>query len=182
VTSRHPELLRQVAILRNQGMEGGPGGLQFPRVGHNFRMTDVQAAILGAQLDRLEGFVAQRRRQAAWYGAELARRLPELELPLEAPGCRSNWQSYCVQLPEGVSQEAVLKGLESLGISARGSVGLAHVQAAYAWHRNPFPLPRSEERHRRSLMLPIFPGLPEEAQARVVEGLVQVLGGPGVRP
>jgi dTDP-4-amino-4,6-dideoxygalactose transaminase len=175
LTSPHPEVLRRAAVLRNQGMETGPAGLGFPLVGHNFRMTDLQAAVLGVQLDRLSDFVQQRRAQARLYHDLLTAALPQLELPQEPAGTRSNWQSYCVMLPPGVPQAQVLTALEARGVSCRASVGLAHTQPAYADLPLRHPLPNSEDRHRRSLLLPIYPGLTQAQQFQVVEALAQTL-------
>jgi dTDP-4-amino-4,6-dideoxygalactose transaminase len=182
LTSPHAEVRRRAAVLRNQGMETGAGGLTFPLVGHNYRMTDLQAAVLGVQLDRLPGFVQQRRAQALRYHDLLGAALPGLTLPSEPPGTRGNWQSYCTLLPGGYSQAAVLAHLEAKGVSCRGSVGLAHVQSAYADLPGPHHLPYSEDRHRRSLMLPIYPGLTSAQQDQVVEALSQALAAPTVRP
>ena len=66
-------------------------------------MTDIQAAIGRKQLERLPDLISRRRALAARY-AELLGDLEGLILPYEPEWARSNWQSYCVRLPDRVDQ------------------------------------------------------------------------------
>ena len=72
-------------------------------VGFNYRMTDIQAAVGRKQLERLPELVARRRALASRY-TELLGNIEGLILPLEPRWARSNWQSYCVRLPDRVDQ------------------------------------------------------------------------------
>ena len=108
ITTANPDWDRQFRLLRQHAMSVPDtvrhGSAQvifesYPTVGYNYRMTDIQAAVGREQLKRLPAIVAERRDLAARYG-ELLADVPGLGLPHEPSWARSNWQSYCVQLPE----------------------------------------------------------------------------------
>ena len=76
----------------------------YPEVGYNYRMTDMQAAVGREQLKRLPEIVDAA--PASWpqqYTTLLAS-IPGLKRPSEPAWARSNWQSYCVGLPQGADQ------------------------------------------------------------------------------
>ena len=80
----------------------------YPEIGFNYRMTDVQAAIGREQLKRLPQIVSARREKAQIYRS-LLRDVAGLGLPVEPAWARSNWQSFCVRLPEGIDQRQVMQ-------------------------------------------------------------------------
>lgn len=141
---------------------------RYNEVGFNYRMTDMQAAIGREQLKRLPGIVEARRRVAARYAVRLAR-IKGLGLPAEPEWARSNWQSYCVRLPPGVDQLAVMQVLLDQGISTRRGVMNAHLEDPYSSKNGAPPepaLPLSEAAQARCIMLPLFAQmLPEEVDA-----------------
>src|SRR5581483_3171853 len=83
---------------------------EYTELGFNYRMTDLQAAIGREQLARLPAMFEERRVLARRYQVLLAG-VRDLGLPHEPAWARSNWQSYCVRLPEGCSQAAVMQAL-----------------------------------------------------------------------
>src|SRR5260370_697263 len=106
ITTANAEWDRQVPLWRQHCMSGadtvrhGSNRVVFESyaaVGYNYRMTDIQAAIGRAQLERLTGLIAERRRLAARY-AELLAGVTGVRVPVEPGWARSNWQSYCVRL------------------------------------------------------------------------------------
>jgi dTDP-4-amino-4,6-dideoxygalactose transaminase len=170
VVTRSAELARIVTMLRQHG---SLDAVDHPRVGLNYRMTDVQAAIGRRQLRRLPELVTERRRLASRYDALLVG--SGLSTPVEPPWARSNWQSYCVLLSEGIDVARVLRGLQGFGVSARGGIGNAHLEAAHAGAQARGPLTNSEAAARRGLCLPLFPGMTESDQERVVSALLTVI-------
>lgn len=159
----------------------------YGELGFNYRLTDVQAAIGRVQLERLPGIVAAHRERAAVYAEVLTRRLPEAGLPQEPPWARSNWQSYCLRLPAGCDQRAVMQALLDRGIPTRRGVMCAHREPAYrdadwrcAGQRPDCPceasscaaLPSSEAAQDHAILLPIHSELTDQDQERIVDGLV----------
>ena len=155
--------------------------------GFNMRMTDVQAAIGRVQLARLPQMVARRRELARDYAGRLGAAAPDVGLPREPAWARSNWQSFCVTLPEGVGQGAARIALAARGVASRRGIMCAHREPAYppgTWACAPgrgrcdcagprcTRLGRSERAQDRSLLLPLYNQMTEADLDRVTEALV----------
>ncbi len=103
----------------------------YPELGFNYRLTDIQAAVGREQLKRLKEAVSLRREMAARYRVLLAD-IPGLILPTEPEWARSNWQSYCVRLPENTDQRQVMQAMLDEGIATRRGIMCAHLEPAYS--------------------------------------------------
>jgi perosamine synthetase len=194
ITTARPEWDARFRLWRQHGMSvpdvvrHGSAEVVFETyetVGFNYRLTDLQAAIGRAQLQRLPEILELRRRLADRYAALLAD-VPGLRLPDEPAWARTNWQSYCARLPEGSDQRAVMQALLDRGIASKRGVMCTHRSPAYAaepWvcgersqscSCEPGTCSRlceSERAEDRSIMLPLYPGLSEADQDRVVAAL-----------
>jgi dTDP-4-amino-4,6-dideoxygalactose transaminase len=129
----------------------------YPELGFNYRMTDIQAAVGREQLKKLPEIVARRRELASRYSSLLAD-VPGLVTPTEPDWARSNWQSYCVRLPEGCNQKQTMQTLLDCGISTRRGIMCAHRELAYRqqpW-RTPANLRRSEHAQDTVIILPLY--------------------------
>jgi len=161
----------------------------YETVGYNYRMTDLQAAVGRSQLSRLDAIVERRRALAKRYAERLAD-VPGLRVPVEPVWGRSNWQSYCVRLPDGCNQREVMQTLLVLGIASKRGVMCAHRTPAYAetpWLCSEATqtcqcapgtcqrLVESERAEDRSLLLPLYPSMTEAEQDRVVWALKDAL-------
>jgi dTDP-4-amino-4,6-dideoxygalactose transaminase len=134
-------------------------------------MTDIQAAVGRCQLARLPGILARRREIADGYRTLLTSMAPEVRLPSEPAWAKSNWQSYCVRLPDGVNRNAVMQRMMDDGIATRRGIMCAHREPAYAGAALRHPLPRSEEAQDCCLILPLYPQMTEDALERVSHSL-----------
>ncbi|ABE63781.1 DegT/DnrJ/EryC1/StrS aminotransferase [Nitrobacter hamburgensis X14] len=146
----------------------------YLEVGFNYRMTDMQAAIGRKQLERLTDIVSRRRALAGLY-AELLGNIEGLSLPFEPEWARSNWQSYCVRLPDRVDQRAVMQSLLDQGIATRRGIMCAHREVPYAHEKQRHDLCQSELAQDRSILLPIYAQMVEEDQVRVADALKATL-------
>ena len=142
----------------------------YPTLGYNYRMTDIQAAVGREQLKRLPGIIEQRRRLAARY-LDLLADVTGLGLPTEPEWARSNWQSFCVRLPQGCDQRAFMQAMLDDGIGTRRGIMCAHREEAYAAFPNRHLLVESEQAQERCVLLPLFVGLSADEQALVVDRL-----------
>lgn len=186
VTGRDPEVMARIARLRTHSMSlstaerhRAPGVVfeEYPEVGYNYRLSDIQGAVGREQLKRLPGMVASRRRLAARYLEALAGH-PHILLPQEPPWAKSNWQTFWITLAPGchLSQVQVMQALKVRGIDTRRGVMCAHREPAYKALSPPFPLPVSEMLQNRSIILPLYPDLRAEEQEQVIAALHDVLG------
>jgi dTDP-4-amino-4,6-dideoxygalactose transaminase len=179
LTTSDPELDHKFRLFRQHGMSipdtvrHGSRQVIFEdylTVGFNYRMTDVQAAIGRKQLQRLPQLVARRRLLAAHY-AELLADIEELGLPVEPDWARSNWQSYCVRLPEQVNQRAVMQNLLDKGIATRRGIMCSHREAPYLGQKQRHDLRQSELAQDHSILLPIYAQMSDDAVQRVADAL-----------
>ena len=159
----------------------------YPELGFNYRLTDIQAAIGREQLKRIPEAIAQRRGLATRY-RELLADIPGLVLPAEPEWAHSNWQSYCVRLPEKANQRAVMQHMLDAGIATRRGIMCAHLEPAYhdpaTWRCAQLGcksggscpnLAESERAQREGVILPLFSEMTEEQQSQVSVALRQAL-------
>jgi dTDP-4-amino-4,6-dideoxygalactose transaminase len=196
LTTASPVLDRQFRLWRQHSMSvpdavrhGSPTVIfeSYPTIGYNYRMTDVQAAIGRAQLQRLPGIIAQRRALAARYHARLSE-IPGVTAPTEPSWARSNWQSYCVRLAPGLNQRDIMQRMLDRGVSTRRGIMNAHLEEAYAhepWlsplgHRNRGALKESEAAQAECVLLPLYAQMTEAEQNQVIDTLREVIASTGV--
>jgi perosamine synthetase len=163
---------------RNQGRAPDMGWLDHDRLGFNYRMTDLQAAIGLCQLDRLDGMLADRAKVAGWYRAALAG-LEGLGLPCEdAGGDVRGWFVFVVQVPRGHDRDTIIRGLRELGVQSKPYLPAIHLMSYYreTFGHRPGEFPVCEDVAERSLALPFFPAMSEGQVARVAEALSATLG------
>jgi dTDP-4-amino-4,6-dideoxygalactose transaminase len=142
----------------------------YPEIGYNYRMTDIQAAVGREQLKRLPEIIDRRRCQAEQY-KELLADVPGLTLPDEPSWARSNWQSFCVRLPDGCDQRRVMQFMLDAGVATRRGIMCAHREQAYAESVSQWMLPESERAQDQSIILPLYHQMSEEDQHCVVKVL-----------
>lgn len=173
---------------RNQGRAPNMKFMDHDRLGFNYRLTDVQAAIGVAQLERLDSLLAARSAVAAAYGERLAAigaREPgagdpaDLVLPLaDRDAERRSWFVYVIRLPIATDRDEVIAELDRRGIDARPYIPCIHLSDFYrerfGTRAGQFPV--AEEFSRRSLALPFHPRLGTDAVERVVAELAAILG------
>ena len=176
ITTSNPEWDTNFRLWRHHGMSvpdrvrHGSKEIIFesyPVFGYNYRMTDIQAAIGREQLKRLPEIIKRRRFLAERY-RELLANVPELILPEEPSWSRSNWQSYCVHLPERCDQRQVMKFMLDRGIATRRGVMCTHREETYALVPQLSPLLESEKAQDHSIILPLFHQMTEVDQDTVV--------------
>lgn len=144
----------------------------YPIVGFNYRMTDIQAAVGREQLLRVPDVVAARRALAARYTSLLADN-SGIRAPAEPAYARSNWQSYCVRLPEGCDQKGAMQTMLDAGIATRRGVMCTHREESYAAEYRGVSLPRSEAAQDRCIILPLYPQMTHAEQDHVIATLKQ---------
>ncbi|WP_424627913.1 DegT/DnrJ/EryC1/StrS family aminotransferase [Bradyrhizobium sp. SYSU BS000235] len=144
-------------------------------VGYNYRMTDVQAAVGRKQLQRLPELVARRRSIAARYD-ELLGNIDGLRLPTEPNWAMSNWQSYCVRLPDRLDQKAVMQSLLDQGIATRRGIMCSHREAPYRDQKHQ-DLRQSELAQDHAILLPIYAQMQDGDVEIVADALKKELCG-----
>jgi len=162
-----------VRSMRHHGQEfDGGSWFHHVRLGFNYRLTDIQAAVGIGQLEKLDKLLALRAAVAARYDRLLEDVEVERLCPDDADHRRS-WFVYIVALPPGRAREPVIEELRAQGIATADYVPCVHLQPymreAYGFGEGLCPV--AEDMASRTLALPFFPQLEEEDQERIVEAL-----------
>jgi dTDP-4-amino-4,6-dideoxygalactose transaminase len=174
VTTRDASLAHELRLLRNHGAEPK---YHHRRIGGNFRLDALQAAVLRVKLPHLPRWTGSRRENAARYGTLFRRAglLPRVTLPIEPPGCLHAFNQYVVHLPE---RDRVRQALADWGIGTEIYYPVPfHRQECFAaLNCQAGSFPRADEAAARSLALPIFGGLTAAQQETVVQAVARALG------
>jgi dTDP-4-amino-4,6-dideoxygalactose transaminase len=164
--------------LRNQGRDVFDAWLNHTRLGYNYRMDEMSAALGLSQLGRIEELLAKRGRVAGWYDERLGG-VAGVETPYVAPTTtRMSWFVYVVRIAEGVGRDRVMRALAAEGIPSRPYFTPIHLQPFYretfGYERGDFPV--TEKAGDTCLALP-FSGVMTEGQVgRVCEVLTKAVG------
>jgi CDP-6-deoxy-D-xylo-4-hexulose-3-dehydrase len=137
----------------------------YSNLGYNFKPTDLQAAIGVAQLERLPGFVAARRRNFDRLYAALEPYQDRLILPTRDPRSEPSWFGFTLTVREGVSKAALVAWLETANIETRQVfAGNILRQPGYRGiaHRVHGTLERSDRVMRDTFFVGVYPGLTDE--------------------
>ena len=181
ITTADEEMTARLRRLRSHGAStsdlarhGSPvlAFEDYPEVGFNYRMTDLQAAIGLVQLDRLDRILAERRRLALRYNNLLS---GLVATPGDVPGREHSFQSYSVRLSDPSKRPAVMKHLAARGIATRRGVMAIHLEPGFRSRFPSGPLPETERAAASTMLLPLYPGLGDAAQDEVVSALVEIL-------
>jgi len=176
VTTSDPALADRLRLLRNQGMRGR---YDYAIVGHNWRLTDLSAALAIPQMERLAAIGAQRRRNAETL-TELIGEDCGVTTPATPPGYAHAWHQYTVLLPPGCDRDGVVAGLHRRGVGA----GVYYPRLVWDYplfQEHPLVVrdhtPRAADTARRCLSLPVHPGVDEAGLARIAGALRGALTG-----
>jgi dTDP-4-amino-4,6-dideoxygalactose transaminase len=151
-----------------------------PLAGYNQRMTDIQAALGSAQMDRAAEIIAERRRLAARYNAAFAG-LGWLRAPVEPEGYGHGYQSYpCLFRADDIAAGKVeatnaarndwMDKLQQAGISTRPATHAVHMLSYYRekYGLAPEDFPMARAANDCSISLPLFHGMTEAEQDHVI--------------
>ena len=173
---------------RNQGRAPNPNEVEHDRMGFNYRLSDLQAAIGIAQVERLDELLNARDNVAALYRQRLTQlgaapagedENHDIVLPCENNGDeRRGWFVFVVQLPKETDRHAVISSLGDQGIASKAYLPCIHLLPPYrerfGFVGGEFPI--AERVSERSLALPFFTSMTEGQVDRVCTALAEALG------
>ena len=173
VTTHSQEEWELLKSLRNHGRSYDSRWFHHVRLGFNYRLTDLQAALGIAQLEKLDRMLALRAEVAARY-TELLGGIGGVEPPLaDDADHKRSWFVYVVEVARGIDRDAVLERMGAQGVEAGHYVPAVHLQP-YMRERYGFAegmCPVAEDACSRTLALPFFPHLETADQELVVQAL-----------
>ena len=175
IVTNTPEFDQKFRLFRHQGMSVSDIVRhesksiifeEYPILGYNYRMTDIQAAIGIEQLRKLPKFIDKRKKIDKLYRKYL-KDISWLKLPTEPDYARCNWQSYPVRISRNapVSRNELMQHLLDNGIATKPGIMNAHQEKVYSGQK--LKLPESEEAREKVVLLPIYQNLSEEDIKRI---------------
>lgn len=175
-----PALAQKMQLLRSHGvtrdpslMHGeshGPWYYQQVDLGFNYRMTELQAALGVAQMDRLDSYVANRAQRAAHFDTAL-KHLP-IDLPWQHPDTASAWHLYVIRLPDAAQRRPLFEALRGDGIGVNMHYIPVHTQPYYqnmGFQNGDFPV--AEDYYARAISIPLYATMTQDQQDTVVATL-----------
>jgi dTDP-4-amino-4,6-dideoxygalactose transaminase len=177
VTCDDDDIADRLRLLRNQGMRAR---YEYELPGHNYRLTDLQAAVAIPQLARLETVTQRRRRNAVALTAGLED-VPGLVCPSVPAGRTHVWHQYTVRVTPAArhSRDEVVTMLGERGVGTGvyyprivtdHDCYRAHPQVRVA------DVPNARAAAAEVLSLPVHPGLTDDDLATIVGAVREVLG------
>jgi perosamine synthetase len=168
---------------RNQGRAVDMGWLDHDRLGFNYRLSDVSAAIGLGQVEKLPRLLEERAAVAAAYGERLAV-VPGIAAPMAARGREvRSWFVYVVRLADEVDRDAVILRLRERGIDSKSYLPSIHLFPhirELGYREGQFPIAEAASAH--SLALPFFPRMSEAQIERVCTELAVAVDASARRP
>ncbi|MBT2500306.1 DegT/DnrJ/EryC1/StrS family aminotransferase [Agromyces sp. ISL-38] len=173
------ELADRLRVLRNQGMRAR---YEYEVAGHNYRLTDLQAAVGIPQLARYASIVETRRRNAARLTEGLAD-APGIVVPRELPGREHVWHQYTIRVTEDarVDRSEFVEQLTELGIGS-GAYYPRLVTDYDAYRRHPrvsvADTPVAARIANEVVSLPVHHHLADDELDAVISAVREISGAP----
>jgi perosamine synthetase len=166
--------------MRNQGRDADGTWLRHVRLGFNYRIDELSAALGVAQLERLDELREGRARTVALYEAALGGR-DWLRLPAELPGATVDWFVYVVRLDPAIDRDRVIRALADDGVPSRPYFSPIHLQPFYRerFGFRPGDFPVTERAAASTLALPFSSRLDADQVAHVADALTAAARGKG---
>jgi perosamine synthetase len=179
LTTDREDIATKARKTHNFGIESalsraGTTGLpvpEFDEIGYNYKLSDVSAAIMLAQLDRLPDLVKARQGVAEAY-QQLLGDFDLVKLPVTGADRTHSWQSYALTLDPSVDRGIVASELRSRGVQCNFGTYASHLQPVYG-DTNPCPV--SADLFARHLAIPMHANLTEAQIERVAAAVREVV-------
>jgi len=166
-------LARLARSMRSQGRGENGEWLDHERLGYNYRMDELSAALGCSQMERIEEILEKRARVAGMYRERLAE-VEGVQIPFISPYVsKMSWFVYVIQLDKKINRDSMIKYLNAEGVQCKPYFTPIHLQPFYVdmfgFKKGDFPI--TEDVSSRTIALPFFSNLKEEQVEYVVNRL-----------
>lgn len=176
IVTNDEQIAHLARSLRNQGRREMGAWLEHERLGYNYRLDEMSAALGVSQFRRLEQFLRKREQVAQIY-AEKLQTFDWVRMPEVRSYVRKSWFVYVVELEEGIDRDEVVRALGEEGIPSRGYFPPVH-EMPYV-RSQAFPgsnsLPVTEKIAKRTIALPFHNNMDESDIDVVTKALSNVV-------
>jgi len=160
-----------VRSMRSQGRPITGLWLEHERLGYNYRLSELHAALGCVQMERIDEIISKRRRAAEVYNSCL-KDVEEVAVPYVDPRVKMSWFIYVIRLHSSVDRDMVMEYLIEHGVGCKPYFTPIHLQPFYrdmGFKEGDFPI--TESVAKTTLALPFFSNITEEQ----IDYVVQVL-------
>jgi len=178
VVTDDPDLAEAMRSMRNQGRDADGTWLRHVRLGFNYRLDELSAALGVAQMERLGELQRGRERVVAAYERALGDR-DWVTLPRPGQGESVDWFVYVVQLHPDIDRDAMMELLASHGVASRPYFSPIHLQPFYreTFGYKPGDFPVTERVAASTLALPFSSQLSDDDVRYVADALIESVDG-----
>lgn len=188
ILTDNKEFYERMRMFRHHSIEkkSEKGGwyYEFDRLGHNYRITDIQCALGLSQLKKLGKFIKRRREIVQEYNRAF-KNMPELILPLEQPYTKPVYHLYVVQLNLEhlkVDRKRIFEDFRKEGMGVQVHYMPLHLQPFYkkkfGYKKGDFPV--AEAYYKGALTLPLYPQMSAKDVKRVIKKVQDVVKAYGI--
>lgn len=182
ITTNNKKLTDRLKLLRHQGMGVSDVARHkskkiihenYPEVGFNFRLTDIQAAVGIEQMKKLDRILEKRAKLAEKYN-QVFQNHPIIRTPFVPQGFVHNYQTYIVRILKNkkITRDHLMQKLLDVGISSRRGVMASHLEKPYRKLVGKIILPDTEIATDQTLLLPLYPQMTQEEQDYVISNVL----------
>jgi perosamine synthetase len=144
--------------LRSQGRAITGFWLHHERLGYNYRMSEIQAAVGCVQMDRLDEIIKKRQRVAGMYNDQLSK-IEGITVPyIDEHVTNMSWFVYVIQIDESIDRDKMMMHLKENGVGCRPYFTPIHIQPymveKFGYKENDYPI--TADVGRRSIALPFY--------------------------
>jgi dTDP-4-amino-4,6-dideoxygalactose transaminase len=186
VTTNDPDVAHQVEMLRSHGANvsdyarHGAGKViieEYPVLGYNYRLTDIQGAVGVEQMKKLDWILERRLEIGTQYNQAFAD-LDFVGTPYEPPYAKHTYQSYCLRIAHNApkTRDEIMTAMQAAGIATRRGVMAAHLEPFYINTFGRVSLPVTEEATRTTILLPIYAQMTAQEVDTVIRTFRRILG------
>ena len=165
--------------LRNQGRAEDMQWLDHERLGYNYRMDELSAAVGLAQIEKIDFLISERRKIAGWYSKLLSKYHELIQVPEIAGNNTHTWFVYVV-LPKNkkIVRDELINQLAAEGVSTKPYLPSIHLFSFYKkmFGHKEGDFPVSESVSNRAIALPFYIGLKESDVKYICQKLIDSIG------
>lgn len=185
ITTNNPGLAQKARVIRSHGASLSDLARhqskdiifeEYPTLGYNYRMTDMQAAMGIEQMKKLNG-ILQRRKDLALRYNEAFKEIDFIATPFVPSYATHTYQSYIIRITEECDKprNTIMKELLEKGIATRKGIMAIHLEPYYQKRFGKISLPMTEKATETTIILPLYPSMSQEEQDFVIFSLKQIL-------
>jgi len=176
IVSNDERIAKLCKSMRNQGRDEGSDWLIHRRLGYNYRLNEMSAALGIAQMGRIKEILQARERVATIYNERL-KDFKNIEIPYISSQTKMSWFVYVIRVGRKINRDKVMEHLQEKGIECRAYFPPIHLQPFYremfGFKEGDFPI--TEKVCKSTIALPFYNNLLEMQIDYVCENLKEIL-------